>query len=98
VPLVPQYEQVFLMEMAMAGDPNYLQQFYNDLESHRFALIVSDPLTSAIKDRDYRFNEENNVWVKRVSRLILCYYTPVLTMPKTRIQLLVPNSQGGECP
>ena len=98
VPLVPEYEQVFLMEMAMAGDPSYLQRFYDDLESHRFALIVSDPLTSAIKDRDYRFNEENNVWVKRVSRLILCYYEPVLTMPKTRIQLLVPKPQEGECP
>ena len=39
VPLVEPYENVFLMEMAMAGNPEYLGRFHDDLKNHRFALI-----------------------------------------------------------
>ncbi|RMF49814.1 MAG: hypothetical protein D6755_01980, partial [Anaerolineae bacterium] len=44
VPLIPEYERTFLMEMAMAHNEAYLQQFRDDLASHRFALIVVQPL------------------------------------------------------
>lgn len=90
VPLSPEYEKVFLMEMAMANNRPYLDKFYTDLKNHRFALIVSEPLKAIYQDRSDSFGEENNAWVERVVKPILCYYEPVKTMKDVRTQLLVP--------
>src|SRR3990172_4642387 len=43
--LVPGYEKVFLMEMAMSGTQPYLDDFHAALQEQRFDLIVSDPLS-----------------------------------------------------
>ncbi len=91
VPLIPEYERVFLMEVAMAGDPVYLGHLYNDLQSQRFALIVSEPLSREEKDGRMNFGIENNAWVKNVSRYILCYYEPTQTLKDVQVQLLVPS-------
>lgn len=91
VPLVPEYERVFLMEVAMAGDPVYLGRFYDDLRNQRFALIVSEPLSREEKDGRLNFGLENNAWVKNVSRYILCYYEPTLTLKDVQVQLLAPS-------
>jgi hypothetical protein len=91
VPLIPEYERVFLMEVAMAGDPVYLGQFYDDLRNQRFALIVSEPLSREEKDGRMNFGIENNAWVKNVSRYILCYYEPTQTLKDVQVQLLVPS-------
>jgi hypothetical protein len=91
VPLVPDYERVFLMEVAMAGDPLYLGRFYDDLRNQRYALIVSEPLSKEEKDGRVNFGLENNAWVKNVSRYILCYYEPTQTLKDVQVQLLVPS-------
>jgi hypothetical protein len=91
VPLVPDYERVFLMEVAMAGDPVYLGRFYDDLRNQRYALIVSEPLSREEKDGRLNFGMENNAWVKNVSRYVLCYYEPTLTLKEVQVQLLVPS-------
>jgi hypothetical protein len=91
VPLVPDYERVFLMEVAMAGDPAYLGRFYDDLRNQRYALIVSEPLSKEEKDGRVNFGIENNAWVKNVSRFILCYYEPSQTLKEVQVQLLVPS-------
>jgi len=91
VPLVPDYERVFLMEVAMAGDPLYLGRFYDDLRNQRYALIVSEPLSKEEKDGRVNFGLENNAWVKNVSRYILCYYEPTQTLKDVQVQLLVPG-------
>ena len=91
VPLVPDYERVFLMEVAMAGDPVYLGRFYDDLRNQRFALIVSEPLSKEEKDGRVNFGLENNAWVKNVSRYILCYYEPIQTLKEVQVQLLAPS-------
>jgi len=70
----PDYEKVFLMEMAMAGNPFYLERFYDDLQNQRFALIVAEPLNANYQDERYAFSEENNLWVERVEIPILQYY------------------------
>jgi hypothetical protein len=70
----PEYEKVFLMEMAMAGNSFYLQQFYDDLQHHRFSLIISEPLNANLQDERYAFSEENNLWVERVEMPILQDY------------------------
>lgn len=101
--LVPEYERVFLMEMAMANNQPYLQQFYQDLREHRFALIVNEPLYTATKSQPLRFGEENNVWVERVSQPLLCYYKPLqqarMLLRGVEIQFLEPRSKTAPgCP
>lgn len=96
-PLVAEYEKKYVMDQAMAGNAEYFRKFYADLAAHRFSLIISDPLYTPIKDASYVFGEENNAWVTWVSRPVLCYYTPIKTIPDMRLQLLAPNSQAGDC-
>jgi len=97
VPLVPEYEKVFLMEMAMANNPGYLGQFHQDLKNQRFALIVSEPLAIRYKGRAKSFGEENDAWVKNVAEPILCYYEPFRTFRELKIQLLKPRSEPESC-
>jgi hypothetical protein len=99
VRLIPEYERMFLMEAAMSGDPAYLGELYDDLKSHRFALIVSEPLSRQQKGASEVFGAENDVWVRRVAAPILCYYMPVKTLRTVRIQLLAPRPEKlDDCP
>jgi hypothetical protein len=99
VRLVPEYERVFLMEAAMSRDPRLLGRLHEQLRTHAWALIVSEPLSTLQKGSDDMFGAENDVWVKEVARYILCYYEPSVTLRPTRVQLLVPRAQPrAECP
>jgi hypothetical protein len=98
VPLIPDYERTFLMEMAMAGNMPYLQRFYDDLARQRFALIISQPIRETIEAPDEVFREENVVWVRRVGRPILCYYAPVETVSGMGLQFLLPSEPDEDCP
>jgi hypothetical protein len=90
--LVDNYELVFLMEMAMAGNRPYLDAFQSDLQHQRFGLIVSGPLTTNLQGRLHSFGEENDAWVKEISIPILCYYEPVLKQKDPALMLLVPRT------
>ncbi|MBN1147692.1 MAG: hypothetical protein JXA78_10590 [Anaerolineales bacterium] len=98
VPLVPDYERVFLMEMAMAGNARYLEAFQRDSKEHRFALIITEPLSIQQKEGLEVFGPENNAWVKQVARYLLCYYKPEKTLRSVQVQLLVPNPDATNCP
>jgi hypothetical protein len=98
VPLVPDYEIVTLMEMAMSRNSEYMGKFYDDINKHRFALIVAAPQFTILKGSDYNFGEENDVWVRSVSVPILCEYEPTLTIPRINIQFLVPRGTPTDCP
>ncbi len=99
IPLVPEYERMFLMEAAMSGDPDYLGKLNSDLKNHRFALIVSEPLSRQQKGASEVFGAENDVWVRRVASPILCYYMPIKTLRTVRIQLLAPRPEKlTDCP
>ena len=91
VDLVPEYEKVFLMEMAMANNEAYLSNFWRDIEEHRFALIVSEKLTSRIRPSTDVFGEENNVWVERISKPLLKSYYTIFEFPEYNISILVPK-------
>ena len=99
VALVPDYEVVTLMEMAMSNNQTYLDQFYSDLASHRFAAIVATKQNLAIKDTG-PLAEENNVWNTRVSPYILCYYAPVLRVEAeiSNLEVYVPEMETRDCP
>lgn len=98
VQLVPDYERVFLMEMAMSGNLEYLGKFHDELKNHRFSLIVSEPLFLRQKDENEIFGEENNAWVQAVSKYVLCYYKEEQRSRDVSIQFFTPNPNPGECP
>ncbi|HSQ27485.1 MAG TPA: hypothetical protein VLM80_10220 [Anaerolineales bacterium] len=97
VKLIPEYERVFLMEMAMSNNQEYLEKFHNDLANQRFGIIISEPIYITDKTSDQRFAEENNAWVKQVSEYILCYYKPRTTIRGVSIQILVPRETPHQC-
>jgi hypothetical protein len=99
VPLVPDYEVVTLMEMAMSGNQPYLNRFYDDLARHRFAAIVATKQNKGIKERG-PLVEENNIWNSRISPYILCYYTPVERIDSeiTNVEIYVPATEPVNCP
>jgi hypothetical protein len=95
VPLIPEYEKVFLMEMAMAGNKDYLNHFYQDIENHRFAVIVTEPVNLAGHNDSGPVGEENRVWSKYVNKRLLCYYEPVVSKRTVGIEILTPRVADG---
>jgi hypothetical protein len=91
VPLVPEDELVFLMEMAMSDNPAYMDAFHTAISNQRYALIVSDPLVIQYQGRSHSFGEENDAWVRNVSVPILCYYEPSITLDSVGVALYTPR-------
>jgi hypothetical protein len=95
--LIPEYETVFLMEMAMSGNEPYLEQFHKDLREQRFDLIVVDRLSTQIQSRNEDFAEENNAWVEEVSRPIICYYAVADRLSSPPLDFYVPLTKQSQC-
>jgi hypothetical protein len=93
VPMVPDYERVFLMEMAMAGNSTYLDRFHQQLKEHQFAMIIVEPLNIVYKGSASSFGEENDAWVNQVSKPVLCYYEVDKSLRDVHIQVLVPRDK-----
>jgi hypothetical protein len=91
VPLVPEYELVFLMEMAMSDNASYMDAFHSDVSKQRFAMIVSEPLVIQYQGRTHGFGEENDAWVARVSEPVLCYYEPAIQLDSIGLVLYTPR-------
>jgi hypothetical protein len=91
VPLVPNYEVLFLMEMVMSGNRAYLDQFHQELKEQKFAVIASGEQLINYQGREYEFGEENDTWVKEVSEPLLCYYEATVDLMGTNLVLYVPR-------
>ncbi len=98
VTLVPEYEREDLMEIAMSDNTPYLEKFRKDMEAQRFALIVVDPLNYNVLSKNRSFSEENNVWVLRIMKSILCNYKEEAIFPADEIALYVPQEGERQCP
>jgi hypothetical protein len=98
VTLVPEYEREDLMEIAMANHQQALARFQADMENQRFSLIVVDPLNYNILSRRRSFAEENNVWVTRIMKHILCSYREEAVFPEDEIAVYVPQEGARQCP
>lgn len=98
VTVIPDYEREDLMEMAMANNLAYLERFEQEIASQRFAAIVVDPLRFNYLGSDYAMGEENNAWVRRVVRPVLCWYREDETFPADRVVIYVPREEGRQCP
>ncbi len=97
VPLVAEYEKKLMMDNALSRNDEYFIGLYKDLEAGRFSLIVSEPLKDPVQSSADNFGEENNLWVAYISRPLLCYYEPILTISKPPVQLLVPRNNQVDC-
>jgi hypothetical protein len=97
VPLVPEYELLTLMEMAISNNEAYLQRFYADLSSHRFAMIVA-PAQGSKSELVEQFSDEDNQWVKRVGRYLGCTYRVRRSLPAAGLEILVPRRMNLACP
>jgi hypothetical protein len=94
--LVPEYETLTLMEMAMSDNRPYLDHFYADLRNHRFSGIVVRKPVLVVKS-DEPFAEENNAWVNLVATVLVCEYQPILTLDSVDVQVYVPNQAAVNC-
>lgn len=91
IDLIPEFEKKYMMDQAMAGNDRYFQSFYKDLESKRFELIISGPLNLNEQTDIHDFNEENNAWVRYVSRPVLENYQSIYLDKKNNIELFIPS-------
>jgi hypothetical protein len=97
VPLVPEYDKKLLIDMAMGANAAYFETFYNDLETHRFSLIITSPVNRRLDQEEGHFGEENNAWVKWVTKPLLCYYEPLDVLKRVDVELLVPRTAVLNC-
>jgi hypothetical protein len=102
ITLVPEYEKKYMMDQAMAGNQPYFQQFYQDLANQRFKVIVTEPIflnadRGITPDAANEFSEEDQAWVKWVSKPLLCYYQPLVKYDEVRVQLLIPRPNPQNC-
>jgi hypothetical protein len=81
--------------MAISGNRHYLDRFYGDLKSHRFAAIVARKQNLDANSSD--FAEESETWNRLVAYQLMCEYQPVLTLNSSNIQVLEPRAVP-ECP
>jgi hypothetical protein len=96
VPLVPEYEQMELMEMAMSGNRPYLEHYYADLGTQRFTAIVAEQQKYAPRERG-SFLEEDAAWVRYVGAPLICHYKPVASLASANVQVFVPRSRQPDC-
>lgn len=97
VKLIPEYEREELMEMAMADNQVYLDEFKAEIRARRFSAIVVDPLAVNLLGSDYSMGEENNAWVRYVAKPVLCNYRADQTFAGDHIVIYVPQ-EAPQCP
>jgi hypothetical protein len=91
VPLIPEYEKIILMEMAMSGNEGYMGRFNQDIKDHSYSLIITDPINLTKQSDKGKFGEENKVWRKYVNKQITCYYELVSSMTDVGFEIFVPR-------
>lgn len=91
VEMDPDYEKVFLMEMAMANNTVYLDRFYELLDEHHWKAIVMEQVKTNIQREWSGFPDENNAYVRNAILPILMDYQVILTWDNGEINLLLPN-------
>ncbi|GEM_PF-5041606 len=92
-PLVPEYENVFLLDMALTRNETYLQKFYTDLCHHRFRLIVSEIHKNSLQGRNFAFGDENDIWYFAITRPLLEFYQRSGSIPKHNVEFYVPRPE-----
>ncbi|MGV8026727.1 MAG: hypothetical protein AB2L18_09240 [Anaerolineaceae bacterium] len=92
--LVPEYELLELMEMAISDQNAYLEAFYANLAAHSYDLIVVNKQYLIFKGDEDAFPEENNAWVKNIAIPLMKYYTPITWLRYTDTEIFVPRPEN----
>ena len=96
ITLIPEYEQSELMEMAMSHNRAYLENFYQDLATHRFTMIIAEGQKHTPQKKGAFINEDN-AWVTYIGRPILCYYEAAEALHTNNIKIFLPLDNPTEC-
>lgn len=91
VPLVPEYDNIDLMEFSMSNYRPLIDKFQADIAAHKYALIIAPLPPGQLKDQDDAFAEENNAWAKRVSIPMLREYKIIAEFPEGDFVALAPD-------
>jgi hypothetical protein len=91
VPLVPEYDNIALMEAAMTGFEPTLRQFVADISAHKYALIIAPEPPGRMQTSDDLFAEENNAWLREVSIPLLRYYEVSVEYADLDFVVMVPK-------
>ena len=92
VPLVPEYDNIDLMEFAMSNYRPSIDKFQADIAAHKYALIIAPTPPRQLQDKGSAFAEENNAWLKRVSIPMLRAYKILAEFPEGDFVVLVPDN------
>jgi len=98
VPLVADYEKKLVMDKALSRDGSYFEDFYWDLSSQRFSLIILDPQNTVLKGRYDSLYQENNAWVFWVTIPLLDSYESVAQHESVALELFMPLGRDFTCP
>ncbi len=91
VKVEPPYERVVIAEMAMADDRSYLDQYDADLASHRYGMIIVEPLRIVYLDETKEnFAQENNRFVKDIFSPLSQYYVTDRVLREVNVSVMVP--------
>jgi hypothetical protein len=93
VPLVPDYEQDYMMEMVMSHNRPYLDRFQQDLQTQRFSMIVASAYSPSLQGSGKMFGNENDLWVEEVVIPLNCYYQALPEYKNQDVALYVPRDQ-----
>ena len=92
VPLVPEYDNIDLMEYAITNYRPMIDQFRADVAVHKYALIIAPIPPGQLRENDSPFSEENNAWLKRISIPMLRSYKVLATFEDGDFVVLVPDN------
>jgi hypothetical protein len=90
VHLIPEYELEELIEMAMARNLTYIDDFQTALASKEYQLIIINTVTTDLEGSEHTFSAENNSWRNYIVMPLLQYYQLVLELPQSRLQIYKP--------
>ncbi len=91
VPLIPEYDNIDLMEFAMTNYRPWIDRFRADIAAHRYDLIIAPAPPGRYKGRDEAFAEESNAWLRRVSIPMLRSYKIIAEFPEGDFVVLAPD-------
>ncbi len=91
VPLVPEYDNIALMEAAMTGFEPTLRQFVADISAQKYALIIAPEPPGRMQTSNDLFAEENNAWLREVSIPLLRYYEVSVEYADLDFVVMVPK-------
>ncbi len=90
-PFTTGYDHLILMEMSMAENQTYLQQFYERLEDHTYAYIIIGKLYNEDQPPYIPFFLENNQWRDNIVIPILANYQLQTFLPGCGLAIYVPR-------